>query len=658
MESEPDDLSVAVEDLPTWRSRLLERLLVVVFFAGWLVGVPSAILAVTEQLWPLVVADIVALLWISHLYFFRTRRHVQRSVQLLALLYLMGVVLLVTVGYASQIYLMALPVLAVLLLSLRVAVLCLALNGLTLLAVGYWVDIDTGMHLLAGQAALRWLAITLNFLLVDTALTVACAFLLRGMESALRKQMEDARQLAHNAMHDGLTGLANRRLLLDRMALAVAAAARGKAEVAVFLLDLDHFKHINDSLGHALGDTLIEEVADRLQEVVRSGDTVARLGGDEFVVLLPELDNEAELLAAVERVLGAVGGRYRLEGQDLHVSASIGVAVYPRDGHDAPTLLKNADSAMYRAKDNGRNRFCFYESAMNERLVARMELERALHEAIEHQQFLLYFQPRVQANGCTSAEALIRWQHPQWGLVSPAQFIPVAEETGLIVPISAWVLQTAARHLGQWQREFPGLRISVNLSARDFSDSTLRDRVQAAVARVQPHTLEVEVTEGVVMDNLAAAKELLCQIRRMGVSVALDDFGTGFSSLAYLKAFPLDILKIDQSFVRGLDDNPRDAAIVKTIVDLASNLELNTVAEGVETQVQADVLRRLGVDELQGFLFAKPMSAADFEVWLRNASGSAAMAGTGLAVGGGHEFAQNPAGLADSGPGALAPQLL
>lgn len=611
--------TASIEDLTTWRARLLARLLSVVFVAGWLVGVPSVMLAFREGLWPLTVADIVALLWLSQLYRHRNRHRVRVSVQLLSLMYLLGLVLLGTVGYVAQIYLMAIPVLAVLLLSLRAAVVSLVLNGVTLLVAGYFWQIDAGTRLFSDQPTLRWFAITFNFLMIDTALTAACAFLLKGMEGALREQRANADKLAHFAMHDALTGLANRRLLNDRIEQALAKAEREGLQVGVLMLDLDHFKNVNDSHGHELGDELIVAVAERLQRTVRVGDTVARLGGDEFVVLLPQVGVETEMLATVERILQVVAGLYPLNHHSLYVSASIGVALYPRDGKDAASLLKNADTAMYRAKEGGRNRFQCFQSAMNERLVARMELEAELRGALERNELVLYFQPRVHGSGmaCRSAEALIRWQHPRWGLVSPASFIPVAEETDLIVSIGTWVLHTAAAQLARWQAQYPHMRLSVNLSAREFRDHGLQAQVQAAVAQVRPGSLEIEVTESLVMHNLESAQRLLGSMRGMGVGVALDDFGTGFSSLAYLKVFPVDILKIDQSFVRGLENDPQDRAIVKTIVDLAGNLHLGTVAEGVETEAQAALLRAFGVDELQGYLFAQPMPALEFEDWLQ-----------------------------------------
>ncbi len=606
-----------IEDLATWRARLFARLMGVVFYTGWLVGVPSIWLSVREGLWPLTVADSVALVWVSVLFVRRDRNPVTGSMQLLALMYLLGVVMLGTVGHVAQIYLMALPVLAVQLLSLRAAGVCLALNGFTLLVTGVVWRLDAGTALFADLPTLRWMAITMNFLLIDTALTAASAFLLRGMERALHEQRANAEKLSHFAMHDALTGLANRRLLLDRIEHALTRAAREQQEVGVVLLDLDHFKNVNDSHGHELGDGLIQAVAGRLQRAVRAGDTVARLGGDEFVVLLSEIASETEMLTAVERVLQAVDGSYPLERHELYVSASIGVAVFPRDGQDAASLLKNADTAMYRAKEGGRDRFQFFHAAMNERLVARMELEGALRGALERNELVLYFQPRVAGADltCMGAEALVRWQHPQRGLVSPAVFIPVAEETSLIVSIGAWVLQTAAAQLAQWQTRYPQLQLSVNLSAREFRDPGLLGRLRNA-AEVAQGRLEVEVTESMVMHNTALAQDLLGQIRALQVGVALDDFGTGFSSLAYLKTFPLDVLKIDQSFVRNLETDLQDRAIVKTVIDLADNLGLRTVAEGVETEAQASVLRRLGVHELQGYLFAQPMPAPAFEAWL------------------------------------------
>ncbi|MBK6908984.1 MAG: EAL domain-containing protein [Rhodocyclaceae bacterium] len=612
-------LPSAPTDLATWRQRLLERLLGVIIVAGWLVALPSIALAVYERLWPLVVVDVVALGWLSLIYRKRQWDYRWRTWQLLALLYLISVVLLLTIGHASQIYLMALPVLAVLLLSLRAAIGCLVLNALTLALVGTLLQVDSGMAALGENPLLRWGAITLNFLLIDTALTIACAFLLHGMERALAEQQANARLLEHQAMHDTLTGLANRRLLDDRVHQAIAQAQRQGGVVGLVLLDLDHFKLVNDGHGHELGDALIVACAQRLTAAARAGDTVARFGGDEFVVVLTGLRTESELPGAIERLHGAIGGRYELPGHELHVGTSMGVAVYPRDGADATSLIKSADTAMYRAKEKGRDGFQFFQAEMNDRLAQRLQLENALRDALERDQLRLHFQPRVGASDGRprGGEALLRWHHPELGLISPAQFIPIAEETGLIVPIGEWVVRTAAEHLAQWQQEFPVMCLSVNISPRQFRAAGLEPAIRAACARVAPGTLEVEITESLVMHQPDAAFSLLRQWRALGVGVAMDDFGTGFSSLARLKSFPLDVLKIDQSFVRGIGQDASDAAIVKTIVDLAGNLGLTTVAEGVETDGQASILRKLGVHELQGYLLARPMPADDYLAWWR-----------------------------------------
>ena len=616
-------MPAAALPLDAWRARLLDRLLKVVIVAGWLVGIPSVLLAMVEGLWPLVIADSLTILWLTALYRLRGVSHQARALQFLALLYLLSVTLLVMIGHVSQIYLMALPIMAVLLVSLRVAVGCLILNGITLFALGFLLSADTGMTGVTEYPMLRWGAITLNFLLIDTALTIACAFLLRGMESALAEQQVNADRLQHQALHDALTGLANRRLLHDRIEQAISHARRTQRLAAVVLLDLDRFKNVNDSHGHDLGDELIVATAKRLQATVRGEDTVARLGGDEFVVLLSDATDEAELASAVERVQAGIVGVYNLSEHQLHVTSSIGVSVFPRDGEDVATLLKNADTAMYRAKEGGRNRFQFYLSEMNERLSQRLELEMQLRGALERSELCLHYQPRVRCRDgvLLGAEALLRWHHPTLGLISPAQFIPIAEESGLIVPIGEWVLQTACAQAMLWQAKHPHFCMSINLSPRQFRHKGLLDSIAKALA-AQPLTkgsIEIEVTESLVMHNLEAAQTLMHTLRGMHLSIAMDDFGTGFSSLAYLKAFPLDVLKIDQSFVRGLEDDPRDVAIVKTVVDLAANLGMETVAEGVETEAQATLLRSLGVDQWQGYLIARPLPADEFAAWMDSA---------------------------------------
>lgn len=602
--------------LEVWRERLLDRLLRVVLVAAWIVGLPSIALAIYEQLWILVVADIIAISWLQLLHGKCDWSYRRRATQLIALIYMISVCLLITVGHASQIYLMAMPVLAVLLFSLRAAIMCLFLNGATLMIIGSLLQAETsGLNLLI-PPLMRWAAITINFMLIDTALTAACAFLLNGLKASLAEQQVNAQLLIKQAMHDPLTGLANRRLLEERAKQSIAQAQRHGGIVAVALFDIDRFKAVNDGHGHALGDSLIVTCAERLAAITRSEDTVARFGGDEFVMVLTQLQDEHELLAAIKRIHHSMAGKYLLQGHDLHVNTSMGVAVFPKDGDDIETLIKNADTAMYYAKEMGRGRFQFFQASMNERLTRRLQMENALRNALANGELQLYFQPRVMANGrpC-GGEVLLRWFHPELGTVSPAQFIPIAEDTGLIVPIGSWVLHSAAEHLARWQQLFPAMHLSINISPRQFYDGTLLPDIRATCALVAEGTFEVEITETLAMNKPDETAEVLSQLRASGVGVAMDDFGTGFSSLARLKRYPLDVLKIDQSFVRGIERDPADVAIVKTIIELANNLKLGTVAEGVETEGQASILRELGVKELQGYLFAKPMPAADYLAW-------------------------------------------
>ena len=611
--------------LAKWRRTLMAYLVLLLCGIGWWVALPSIMLAVSQQLWALAALAVFAPLCLTALCFYRHQNSVWLSLGLLLALYLLSVVAINTHGMLIIMYLITLPILEVLLLSMRVAVLVVLINAITLFSFGYFMKHDAGAAALSQNFLLHWLLMALNFLISNAALTWSCAFLLHGVDAVLMRQRqnvralkENAQKLEHMAMHDTLTGLANRRLLNEQMTQVMARAKRHHTDAAVMLMDLDDFKSVNDSHGHALGDDLIKAVGQRLQQCVRTDEHVARLGGDEFVVLLTDLRSDNELRSAIQRILECVNGVYALTQTSLYVSASAGVSVYPRDGMDQQTLLKCADTAMYRAKDLGRNSYQFYRAEMNQRLLERLDLEQALRQAIEQDQLTLYYQPRLSATdgSCCSAEALIRWRHPKLGLVSPARFIPVAEDTGLIVPVGAWVLRTAAKQLLAWQQRYPRMRLSINVSAREFRDEALGDRIRDATPGLQSDSLELEITESMVMDDLQEAQQLLDRVREHGVCVAIDDFGTGLSCLAYLKALPLDVIKIDRSFVHEVDTNRQNHAIVKTIVDLANNLQLSTVAEGVETEAQAHVLRSLGVNELQGYHFAHPMPADAFEAWL------------------------------------------
>jgi len=430
----------------------------------------------------------------------------------------------------------------------------------------------------------------------------------------IRKQAEEAVRFV--ATHDELTKLPNRVMFAQRLEHALSQATRHGRRLAVLFIDLDRFKIINDTLGHDVGDALLREVARRLTESLRASDTVARLGGDEFVVLLEELSDPVYVTAVAHKLIAALAQPVALGGGEYHVTASIGASAYPDDSADAQALLKNADIAMYRAKEQGRNTFQFYSAQLNLHTVERLTLESGLRRALERGELLLHFQPQVELRSgrITGVEALVRWQHPEHGLLPPARFIGIAEETGLIVPIGNWVLQAACAAHRAWRRQgMPPLRISVNLSARQFlHDDLVRDiRSLIGDGGFLPGRLELEITESMVMRDPDRVVALLHELRQAGVRVSIDDFGTGHSSLAYLKRFPVDSLKIDRSFVSGVPDDLGDVAITHAVIGMAHNLGMKVIAEGVETRLQRDFLAAQNCDEYQGYFFSAPVSAEE-----------------------------------------------
>jgi diguanylate cyclase (GGDEF)-like protein/PAS domain S-box-containing protein len=427
------------------------------------------------------------------------------------------------------------------------------------------------------------------------------------------------RKIHHLAHHDALTGLPNRLNLQGRMEQAMAEARRHGTLIAVMMIDMDHFKDINDTLGHHVGDALLVDVAQRLLCCVRLSDVVARLGGDEFVVLVTDMASTLTAAAVAEKIVSALSAPYQVEAYRLHSTPSVGIGVFPNDGTSVDTLLRNVDTAMYHAKAAGRNNYQFFDQSMSANASERLALQGSLHHAIETRQFVLHYQPQIEvASGrLVGVEALVRWQHPERGLVPPNSFIPIAEESDLIIKLGEWILQEACWQLSHWKDQGLMLRVSVNLSARQLRSKNLLHQVEDTLIRhdLRPGELELEITESVAMDNPDATLRMLGQLRELGVELAIDDFGTGYSSLSHLKLMPLQRLKIDRSFVKDIESDPDDAAICAATISLAQHLGLSVVAEGVETDAQLAFLGNLGCECVQGYLFSKPLPAAEFEAW-------------------------------------------
>ena len=470
--------------------------------------------------------------------------------------------------------------------------------------------------------ALEQISVAAASVALVSAIPSSFDFLLQGIlgMSMIASLLEDEREaselasaeISHLAYTDPLTGLPNRPLFMDHLILALAQAARSTQKVAIFFLDLDRFKEINDSLGHSTGDALLKAVADRIRRCVREGDTIARFGGDEFTLLIPRIDNVEDAAKIAQKVHETLKIPFVIADRELFVTTSIGISVYPVDGVDPETLVRNADSAMYRAKDSGRDNYQLYAPSMNARALERLALENMLRRALENDELVLHYQPLVSATTrqVVGFEALVRWQHPEQGLLSPAHFISTAEMSGLIVPIGKWVMRTACIQAKMWRKRADhDLYVAVNLSARQFQQPDLVDQVAAILEEtgLKPESLELEITESNAMQNAEKTIYTLRELKALGVRIAMDDFGTGYSSLSYLKRFPIDTLKLDRSFVLDVTTDRGDAAIVSAVIAMAHSLDLHVVAEGVETEAQLDFLCKQKCDRIQGYFFSKPL---------------------------------------------------
>jgi diguanylate cyclase (GGDEF)-like protein len=437
-----------------------------------------------------------------------------------------------------------------------------------------------------------------------------------GIAEDITDRKEAEKRLLHLAHYDVLTGLPNRALFYDRLRQALAQARRNQWITGVMFMDVDRFKNINDTLGHAVGDRLLQQVAERLTNAVRAEDTVGRLGGDEFAMVLSNLGGVQNARRVAQKIMTAFNEPFRLEGAEVFVTSSIGITLYPQDSADQDTLIKNADAAMYRAKEAGRNAYQFYTPEMSERGAALLNLEGGLRRALEREEFLLYYQPKagVKTGALTGFEALLRWRHPERGLVLPNEFIPVLEETGLIVQVGEWVLNAVCEQINEWTRAgLDPAPVAINLSARQFLARELGSSIKRILDRhrIDPALLELEITESSLMVNPEEATRTLEYLKSLGVGISIDDFGTGYSSLGYLKRFPLDSLKVDRSFVRDVTTDADDATITRAVITMAHALGLEVIAEGVETESQLAFLVENGCDQIQGFYLARPQPAED-----------------------------------------------
>jgi diguanylate cyclase (GGDEF)-like protein len=597
-----------------WRETLLRFVLLTFLGLGALVSIPGIYVSLVARAWPIAAADLLALAWMATLLRWRTLRWGLRVWGFLLLPLGLGWLFLRDVGSHGLLFLLCAPPMAALLLGRRSALAAVVCGTAIILAVG--PGLGPLSYKVAGDEPLllSWTMLVMDFVFIACVIALATATLLRKLESSIRRTHDAQAELQRLAMYDSLTGLPNRRYLLESLERALAHARHQQHPGALLFIDLDHFKNVNDTRGHSAGDTHLKAVSERLAAQLGDGATLARLGGDEFVVLLPEL-KLAEEAASHSALLTAERLRAAMEAPIDHglgptqSTISIGVALFPRRDQSADDLLREADTAMYRAKEEGRNRIAFFKPAMQSELQERLVLESDLAQAVAHAQLGVAVQAQFDAQGRTvGAELLLRWQHPTRGAIPPAQFIPLAEHTGQIVAMGEWVLAQACQLTRRLRAQGLHFPVSVNISPRQFRQPDFVPRVQALLAQhgTQPGDLIFEVTEGLLIKDTDDTVARMHELVALGVRFSVDDFGTGYSSLSYLKRLPLYELKIDRAFVQDTPEDPNDTAIVRLVLSMARELGLSVVAEGVETHDQADFLIAHGCDRLQGYLYARP----------------------------------------------------
>ncbi|MBP1206249.1 diguanylate cyclase (GGDEF)-like protein [Duganella sp. 1411] len=613
----------APNDIAHWRAQIFARLLLIVFLLGVVTAIPSMLLAAGEGMWSIVVIDFVALCWLGAILLLRRVAYTVRVINFLAVAFVVGVGLLLKVGPVSQIYLMAVPVLAALLLGLRPAIWTLLLAGLAVMVLGFDENAKVHIEGMPDHAFLKSAIISLNFMFMTAVLTLSCAVLLQQLARSFDELRASADSLERLAFFDVLTGLPNRRLLMDRIETLLASSARSATFSAVMFIDLDRFKTINDARGHAIGDALLRMAAERLSQLVRKADTVARIGGDDFVVVLAHLGDDLESATRAARTVADkvrldIGREFEIEGQLYALTASTGVTMLPKSRpatqqQNAHDLLREADTAMYRVKAEGRNGIAFFEAAMQTAVEQRLSMERDLAAALAAGDLRMHVQPQVDRDGrAIGGELLMRWPLADGTMVAPSVFIPVAEESGLIVALGAWALRQACEAVLLLERAGLPMPLSVNVSPSQFRQPDFVALVRRTLADTGAPAgrLILEVTEGLLIDKLDDTVERMRQLAELGLRFSIDDFGTGYSSLAYLKKMPLYELKIDRGFIVDAPDDGSSAALVQSILAMAGHLGLHVVAEGVETRAQADFLIGHGCPCLQGYLYARPMPLA------------------------------------------------